>query len=125
MYIEQIYTNCLAQASYYIESDGLVAIVDPMRDIEMYLELAKRRNAKIKYVLNTHFHADFVSGHLDLATKTDAIVVFGPNALPKYRAFIAEDNECISLGKIKIQVLHTPGHTIESSCFLGSSYSVK
>ena len=118
MYIEQIYTNCLAQASYYIESDGLVAIVDPMRDIEMYLELAKRRNAKIKYVLNTHFHADFVSGHLDLATKTDAIVVFGPNALPKYRAFIAEDNECISLGKIKIQVLHTPGHTIESSCFL-------
>lgn len=118
MYIEQIYTNCLAQASYYIESDGVAAIIDPMRDIEMYLELAKRRNAKIRYVLNTHFHADFVSGHLDLASKTDAIVVFGPNAVPKYRAFIAQDNECISLGKIKIQVLHTPGHTIESSCFL-------
>ena len=118
MYIEQIYTNCLAQASYYIESDGIAAIVDPMRDIEMYLELAKERNAKIRYVMNTHFHADFVSGHLDLASKTDAIVVFGPNAEPKYRAFIASDNEYILLGKIKIKVLHTPGHTIESSCFL-------
>lgn len=118
MYIEQIYTNCLAQASYYIESDGVVAIVDPMRDIDVYLELAKKRNARIKYVLNTHFHADFVSGHLDLATKTDAIVVFGPNAQPKYRAYIAEDSELILLGSVKIKILHTPGHTVESTCFL-------
>jgi hydroxyacylglutathione hydrolase len=118
MYIEQIYTNCLAQASYYIESEGLVAIVDPMRDIDIYMDIAKKRNAKIKYILNSHFHADFVSGHLDLASKTDAIIVFGPNAAPKYSAFIAKDAELIQLGKIKIQVLHTPGHTIESSCFL-------
>ncbi len=118
MYIEQIYTNCLAQASYYIESDGVAAIVDPMRDIDVYLELAKKRNSLIKYVLNTHFHADFVSGHLDLASKTDAIIVFGPNAQPKYRAYIAEDNESILLGSIKIKILHTPGHTVESTCFL-------
>ncbi|MBL0328939.1 MAG: MBL fold metallo-hydrolase [Bacteroidetes bacterium] len=118
MYIEQIYTGCLAQASYYIESEGAAAIVDPMRDIDAYLELAKKRNTQIKYVLNTHFHADFVSGHLDLAAKTDAIVVFGPHAMPKYRAFIAEDNEFITLGDIKIKILHTPGHTIESTCFL-------
>lgn len=118
MYIEQIYTNCLAQASYYIESDGVAAIIDPMRDIDVYLERAHKRNARIKYVLNTHFHADFVSGHLDLAAKTEAIVVFGPNAQPKYRAYIAEDNECILLGNIKIKILHTPGHTVESTCFL-------
>ena len=115
MYIEQIYTNCLAQASYYIESEGLVAIVDPMRDIDIYMDIAKKRNAKIKYILNSHFHADFVSGHLDLASKTDAIIVFGPNAAPKYSAFIAKDDELIQLGKIKIQLI---GKTFAYSCVI-------
>lgn len=118
MYIEQIYTNCLAQASYYIESEGYAAIVDPMRDVDVYLQLAAKRNAKIKYVFNTHFHADFVSGHLDIAAKTGAIVVFGSGAKPKYKAFIADDGENFVLGDIKIEALHTPGHTIESTCFL-------
>lgn len=118
MYIRQIYTNCLAQAAYYIESEGEVMIVDPLREPEPYLELAARRNAKIKYVFETHFHADFVSGHLDIARLTDAVIVYGPDAKPNYKAFIAQDKERIKLGKIELEVLHTPGHTIESSCLL-------
>jgi hydroxyacylglutathione hydrolase len=118
MYIEQIYTNCLAQASYYIESDGEAAIIDPMRDIEKYVTLASARKAKIKYIFLTHFHADFVSGHLDLAEKTSATIVFGPNAKPNYPAFVAEDKYHFYLGTTKIKILHTPGHTVESSCFL-------
>jgi glyoxylase-like metal-dependent hydrolase (beta-lactamase superfamily II)/rhodanese-related sulfurtransferase len=118
MYIQQIYTNCLSQASYYIESEGVSAIIDPMRDVDSYVKIAAQRNAKIRYVFLTHFHADFVSGHLDLAEKTQAIIVLGPNAAPKYPAFIAKDGERLKLGDCEIEVLHTPGHTIESSCFL-------
>ena len=118
MKIEQIYTGCLAEAAYYIESNGEVAIIDPLRESAPYIEKAKADNAKIKYVLETHFHADFVSGHLDLASKTGATIVFGPTAEPSYPAHIAEDNEILALGNVFIQVLHTPGHTMESSSFL-------
>lgn len=118
MYIQQIYTNCLAQASYYIESDGDVAIIDPMRDVSQYLDLAKERSSRIRWIFLTHFHADFVSGHLELARKTKAQIVLGPRANPLYKAIIAEDHEMFSLGACKVEVLHTPGHTIESSCFL-------
>lgn len=118
MYIHQLYTNCLAHAAYYIESQKEVAIIDPLRDIETYIELASERGAKIKYILETHFHADFVSGHLDLAKKTGATIVFGKDATPGYTAHIAEDGEILPLGNVKIKVLHTPGHTIESACYL-------
>ncbi|MFC3813048.1 MBL fold metallo-hydrolase [Lacihabitans lacunae] len=118
MQIEQIYTGCLAEAAYYIESNGEVAIIDPLRETGPYLERAKKDNAKIKYVLETHFHADFVSGHLDLASQTGATIVFGPTAEPGYPAHIAKDNEILPLGNIFIKVLHTPGHTMESSSFL-------
>lgn len=118
MYIEQLYTGCLAEAAYYIESDGEVAIIDPLRETEPYIELAKKRNAKIKYVFETHFHADFVSGHVDLARKTNSSIVFGPTAKTGYDTIVAKDEEVFSIGKIKLKVLHTPGHTMESSCFL-------
>jgi hydroxyacylglutathione hydrolase len=118
MYIEQLYTSCLAEAAYYIESDGEVAIIDPLREASPYIELAAKRNAKIKYVFETHFHADFVSGHIDLSNKTGAIIVYGPTAAPDYNAYIASDCEQFTIGKIKIKVLHTPGHTMESSCYL-------
>lgn len=118
MYIEQIYTKCLAQASYYIESDGNAAIVDPIRDANNYIDIISKRNSKLKYIFITHFHADFVSGHIELAKQTGALIVFGPLATPNYEAIIASDKELFSLGKCSIEVLHTPGHTIESSCFL-------
>ncbi|MEO8148211.1 MAG: MBL fold metallo-hydrolase [Bacteroidia bacterium] len=118
MYVEQIYTGCLAQASYYIESNGEAAVIDPIREPEPYLRLAEKRGAKIKFVFETHFHADFVSGHLDLADKTNAVIVFGPFAFPAYPAYIANHNEPFMVGKCTIKLLHTPGHTIESSCFL-------
>jgi len=118
MNIEQIYTGCLAQGAYYIESDGEAAIIDPLRETSPYIERAKARNAKIKYVLETHFHADFVSGHLDLGKKTGAPIVYGPNANPSFEAHIAEDGEELKLGKVTIKVLHTPGHTMESTCYL-------
>lgn len=118
MYIQQIYTNCLAQAAYYIESNGVAAIVDPLRDVDAYINLAKSRNANIKYVLETHFHADFVSGHLDIARQTGASIVFGPSATPNYHAFVAKDNTVLHIGDCEIEVLHTPGHTLESACFL-------
>lgn len=118
MYIEQLYTGCLAEAAYYIESNGEAAIIDPLRETQPYLALAQQRGAKIKYVFETHFHADFVSGHIDLAKKADATIVFGPNAQPSYSAYIAEDHEDFNLGKIKIKVLHTPGHTMESTTYL-------
>ncbi len=118
MKVEQIYTGCLAQGAYYIESKGEVAIVDPLRETEPYIKKAKEDGAKIKYVLETHFHADFVSGHLDLAEKTGAKIVFGPNATPEYKAHVAKDDEILELGDVKIKVLHTPGHTMESSTFL-------
>lgn len=119
MKIEQIYTGCLAQGAYYIESDGEAAIIDPLREVQPYIEKAERRNAKIKYVFETHFHADFVSGHQDLAAKTGADIVFGPTGMKMgFDAVIAEDNQEFQLGKAKIKVIHTPGHTMESSCYL-------
>jgi glyoxylase-like metal-dependent hydrolase (beta-lactamase superfamily II)/rhodanese-related sulfurtransferase len=118
MISEQIYTNCLAQAAYYIESNGEAAIIDPMRDIEQYIKMADARGAKIKYILETHFHADFVSGHLDLAKATGAQIVYGPTAKTGFDAHIATDGEKLALGNCTIEVLHTPGHTPESVCFL-------
>jgi glyoxylase-like metal-dependent hydrolase (beta-lactamase superfamily II)/rhodanese-related sulfurtransferase len=116
MYVEQIYTNCLAEASYYIESNGEAAIVDPIRETEPYLELANSRGATIKYIFETHFHADFVSGHLDLAKATGATIVFGPGAQPSYEILEAADGQTFELGACKLRLLHTPGHTLESSC---------
>ena len=118
MYIEQLYTNCLAEAAYYIESEGEAAIIDPLRETQPYIELAQKRGAKIRYVFETHFHADFVSGHIDLARKVNAPIVYGPNADTKYDVINAEDQQEFKLGKVKFRVLHTPGHTPESSCFL-------
>ncbi|MBB6460998.1 MBL fold metallo-hydrolase [Flammeovirga kamogawensis] len=118
MKIEQIYTGCLAQGAYYIESNGEAAIVDPLRETKPYLDKAAKEGAKIKYIFETHFHADFVSGHVSLAEETGATIVFGPTAQTTYEAHIAEDGEVFSIGDIKIKVLHTPGHTTESSTFL-------
>lgn len=118
MYIEQLYTSCLAEAAYYIESNGEAAIVDPLRETAPYLEMAAARGATIKYIFETHFHADFVSGHLDLAALTGATIVYGPDAQPQYAAHIAHEGEEFALGALKIKVLHTPGHTLESSCYL-------
>lgn len=118
MRIEQIYTGCLAQGAYYIESGGEAAIIDPLREIRPYLEKAERDSAKIKYVLETHFHADFVSGHIDLAETTGATIVYGPGANPSFDAHIAKDGEELKIGEITIKVLHTPGHTMESVCYL-------
>lgn len=119
MIIEQIYTGCLAQGAYYLESHGEAAIIDPLREVQPYIEKAARRNAKIKYVFETHFHADFVSGHKDLAAKTGAKIVYGPTQIQLgFEALVAEDNQEFVLGKAKIKVLHTPGHTLESVCYL-------
>ena len=118
MYVEQIYTGCLAEAAYYIESNGEAAIIDPLRETQPYLELAQKRGATIKYVLETHFHADFVSGHLDLARQTGARIVYGPGAKANFELHTAYDGEELPLGEVKIKVLHTPGHTPESSCYL-------
>lgn len=118
MKIEQIYTGCLAQGAYYIESNGEAAIIDPLREVQPYIEKAARNGAKIKYVLETHFHADFVSGHLDLSKKTGAPIVYGPNANPEFDFYSAKDGEELPLGNVSIQVLHTPGHTMESTCYL-------
>lgn len=118
MKIEQIYTGCLAQGAYYIESEGEAAIIDPLREVEPYIQKAEKDNARIKFVLETHFHADFVSGHLDLSKKTGAPIVYGPNAQPEFEFYAAKDGEELKLGKATIQVLHTPGHTMESTCYL-------
>ncbi|TBN00419.1 MBL fold metallo-hydrolase [Hyunsoonleella flava] len=118
MKIEQIYTGCLAQGAYYIESDGEVAIIDPLRETQQYVDKAEKENAKIKYIFETHFHADFVSGHIDLAKKTGATIVFGPGAKTEYDIHEAKDNETFTLGNVVIKVLHTPGHTLESATYL-------
>jgi hydroxyacylglutathione hydrolase len=118
MFIKQLYTNCLSEAAYYIESEGEAAIIDPLRDVEEYLYLAKERNVTIKYIFETHFHADFVSGHIDLSKATNAPIIFGPRAETRFPVTIAKDGEIFSVGKIQLQVLHTPGHTIESTCYL-------
>ena len=118
MKVEQIYTGCLAHGAYYIESNGEVAIVDPLREVTPYLDRVQKDGAKVRYILETHFHADFVSGHLDLAKKTGAAIVYGPTAVPNFEAHVATDEELLKLGNVYIKVLHTPGHTMESSCFL-------
>jgi hydroxyacylglutathione hydrolase len=118
MYIQQLYTGCLSEAAYYIESAGEAAIIDPLRDIEEYLVLAKDRKATIKYIFETHFHADFVSGHLDLAQASGAPIVYGPETETSFPIYRAKDGEIFKLGELTIEVLHTPGHTIESSCYL-------
>lgn len=129
MKIEQIYTGCLAQGAYYIESNGEVAIIDPLRETQSYIDQATKDNAKIKYIFETHFHADFVSGHVDLAQKTGATIIYGPTAEPNFDAHIATDGEVFSLGNITITALHTPGHTMESTTYLlkdenGKDYAI-
>ena len=118
MIVEQIYTECLSQGSYYIESKGEAAVIDPLREIDSYIERATKGKAKIKYVFETHFHADFVSGHLSLSKKTNAPIIFGPNADPSFKSKIAVDGEKFKIGEITLQLIHTPGHTMESSCYL-------
>ena len=118
MILEQIYTGCLSQGAYYIESNGEAIVIDPLREVAPYIEKAKRNNATIKYVFETHFHADFVSGHLDLSSKTGAPIVYGPTANPAFEAHIAKDGEEFTIGKVTLKVLHTPGHTMESTCYL-------
>jgi hydroxyacylglutathione hydrolase len=118
MYIQQLYTNCLAEAAYYIESEGEAAIIDPIRETEPYIEIAAERKTKIKYIFETHFHADFVSGHIDLAKKTGARIIYGPMADTKYKVYNAKDGEEFKIGKLTVRALHTPGHTLESTCYL-------
>ena len=118
MFIKQFYTGCISEAAYYIESDGEAAIIDPLRDTDVYEKLAADRNTSIKYIFETHFHADFVSGHLDLGKKTGAPIIYGPETKTKFNVHIAGDGEIFQLGKIQVKVLHTPGHTIESACYL-------
>jgi len=118
MKVEQIYTGCLAQGAYYIESKGEAVVIDPLREVEPYLRKAESNNATIKYVFETHFHADFVSGHLDLSKKTGAPIVYGPNAKPAFDAIIATDGQEFKVGDVTLKVLHTPGHTMESTCYL-------
>jgi hydroxyacylglutathione hydrolase len=118
MIVEQIYTGCLAQGAYYIESEGEAVVIDPLREVAPYIKKAEKAGAKIKYVFETHFHADFVSGHLDLAAKTGATIVYGPNAQTDFQSHIARDGEEFKVGKYTIRTLHTPGHTLESTCYL-------
>ena len=129
MKIEQIYTGCLAQGAYYIESDGEVAIIDPLRDIKPYIERAELNNSKIKYIFETHFHADFVSGHVTLSKKTGASIIYGPNANTSFESITAKDGQEFNLGNVTIKVIHTPGHTMESSVYLlkdekGKDYAI-
>ena len=118
MKVEQIYTGCIAHAAYYIENNGEAAIFDPLREVEPYINRANKDNAKVKYVFETHFHADFVSGHLDLASKTGAQIVYGPTAKPGFEAIVAEDNQLFKVGNYTVKVIHTPGHTMESTTYL-------
>lgn len=129
MFIKQLYTGCLSEAAYYIESNGEAAIIDPLRDIDAYLQMANERKSRIKYIFETHFHADFVSGHLDLAAATTAPIVYGPNTHTKFPVHVAKDGEIFKVGNLTIEVLHTPGHTLESTCYLlkdenGKNYCV-
>lgn len=118
MTVEQIYTGCLAQGAYYITSNGEAAIIDPLRETQPYIDRLEKDGVKLKYIFETHFHADFVSGHLDLSKKTNAPIVYGTTAQPEFEAIVAEDNQIFEIGNVQIKVLHTPGHTMESSCFL-------
>ncbi len=118
MKVEQIYTGCISHAAYYLENNGEAAIFDPLREVQPYIDRAKKDNAKIKYVFETHFHADFVSGHLDLMKRADSEIVFGPTAKPNYKATVAEDNQIFKVGNYSVKVIHTPGHTMESTTYL-------
>ncbi|MEI6950573.1 rhodanese-like domain-containing protein [Paraflavisolibacter sp. H34] len=118
MYVKQLYTECLSEAAYFVESEGEAAVIDPLRDIDVYLELAKERKATIKYIFETHFHADFVSGHLDLSKATGAPIIYGPGAKTSFPVLVARDSQVFPLGNISFTVLHTPGHTPESACYL-------
>lgn len=129
MFVKQLYTNCLSEAAYFIESEGVAAVIDPVRDIDVYLDLARERNATIKYIFETHFHADFVSGHLDLAKATGAPIIYGPDAVTNFPVTVAKDGQKFSIGNLILEVLHTPGHTLESTCYLlfdenGKPYSI-
>jgi hydroxyacylglutathione hydrolase len=118
MNIEQIYTGCLAQGAYYIQSNGEAVIIDPLREVQPYMDRLAKDGVKLKYIFETHFHADFVSGHLDLSKKTGAPIVYGPTANPEFECIVAEDQQVFTVGDITIEVLHTPGHTMESTCYL-------
>ncbi len=118
MIVEQLYTNCLSEAAYFIADDGEAAVIDPLRDIDAYLQLAEKHDAKIKYIFETHFHADFVSGHLDLAKATGATIVYGPQTNASFQFYMAKDGEVFTIGNLKIKAIHTPGHTLESTCYL-------
>lgn len=118
MKVEQIYTGCLSQGAYFIESNGEAAVIDPLRDVSEYIKMAEASNSKIKYVFETHFHADFISGHLTLARQTGAKIVYGPQAEPNFDALVAEDNQVFEIGDVTLTVIHTPGHTLESTSFL-------
>ena len=118
MHVEQLYTNCLSEAAYFIASDGEAAVIDPLRDVEVYLEKAEEMGVKIKYIFETHFHADFVSGHLELAKKTGAPIVYGPQTKANFPILLATDGEEFSIGKLKLKAMHTPGHTLESTCYV-------
>ena len=129
MQVEQIYTGCLAQGAYYITSNGEAIIIDPLRETQPYMERLQRDGVQLKYILETHFHADFVSGHVDLSKKTGAPIVYGPTAQPTFEAIIATDNQLLKVGNIQIKVLHTPGHTMESTTYLlidenGKDYAI-
>ena len=118
MKVEQIYTGCIAHAAYYLESNGEAAVFDPLREVQPYIDRAAADGAQIKYVFETHFHADFVSGHLDMAKKTGAKIVYGPTAQPGFEAIVAEDNQEFKVGRYTVKVIHTPGHTMESTTYL-------
>ncbi|MEO8405829.1 MAG: MBL fold metallo-hydrolase, partial [Chitinophagaceae bacterium] len=118
MFIKQLYTGCLSEAAYYVESENEAIVIDPLRDVEVYMNLAESRGAKIKYIFETHFHADFVSGHLDLAKATGAPIIYGPETVTGFTAHIAKDGELFRIGKLTLEVMHTPGHTLESTCYL-------
>jgi hydroxyacylglutathione hydrolase len=118
MEIKQLYTNCLSEAAYFVSSDGEAAVIDPLRDVDTYIQMAEERGVKIKYIFETHFHADFVSGHIDLSQKTGAPIVYGPGATTGFKVHVAQDGEEFTIGKAKIKAIHTPGHTLESTCYL-------
>lgn len=118
MFVEQLYTGCLSEAAYFIASEGEAAVIDPLRDVDMYIKMAEEKGVKIKYIFETHFHADFVSGHLELSRKTGAPIVYGPNTQAGFPIHLAKDGEVFNIGKLKLHVLHTPGHTLESTCYL-------
>lgn len=118
MVVKQLYTKCLSQGAYYIESAGEAAVIDPLREVSEYINIAKASKSKIKYIFETHFHADFISGHITLSKLTNAPIVYGPNATPSFESIIAHDNQVFSIGDVTIKVIHTPGHTLESTCYL-------